>query len=569
MSVSNVKAGKAWWQITADDQVTKTLDKIAERLSSFGKTTMIAGGAIAAAGAAIVGPVIAAAQSWSNYAGDLEDASLRTGIAVESLSTLNLVAGEQGASTEALSKGLIGMAKFADALAGGSKEAADALQQLGLSQSQFLALSPEDRFKALADGVAAISDPTLRATVAMKAFGKSGVELLPMLASGSKGIEGLQAKFDALGLTVSSANIGMFAAFGDELSDIGKQLQRAWQEAGAALIEAVMPFLPTIKQALAGVIAFMRENRGLVKVALAVGAAMVAAGTAIVGVGGVIAAAGAVVSGITAVLGALPAIVAGVSAAFAFLAGPVGIAIAAIAGIAIVIAAAVLAFVQLTDTGAETWESVKRGALGVWQTVKQVVGGIASALMAGEWGLAARIAWQSVVVVFESNVATLKTLLWGLAETLVVAMLSALRKIEKPFADFFGIEGPVGRAQRRFQEFAKVQSQAGWKDYREARAELDKLTASAEAARAKAMKAYDFSSFKGPGKPDIEAGTSGGASKAAAAFGMMGTFSATVAGMLGSMIPDAITEIADNSKRSADTLDRIETKVGEGGLAFE
>ena len=569
MSVSNVKAGKAWWQITADDQVTKTLDKIAERLSSFGKTTMIAGGAIAAAGAAIVGPVIAAAQSWSNYAGDLEDASLRTGIAIESLSTLNLVAGEQGASTEALSKGLIGMAKFADALAGGSKEAADALQQLGLSQSQVRALSPEDRFKAMADGVAAIADPTTRATVAMKAFGKSGVELLPMLASGSKGIEGLQAKFDALGLTVSSANIGTFAAFGDELSDIGKQLQRAWQEAGAALIEAVTPFLPIVKQALAGVIAFMRENRGLVKVALAVGAAMVAAGTAIVGIGGVIAAAGAVVSGITAVMTALPAIVGAVSAAFAFLAGPVGIAIAAIAGIAIVIAAAVTAFVQLTDTGAKAWEAVKTGAMGVWQTVKQVVGGIASALMAGEWGLAASIAWQSVVVVFEANVATVKGMFWDMTTTIVKTMLSGLRVIEQAFDYLFGSTGPIGRAQKRLDQFANASKKAAWADYREARAELDKLTASAEAARAKAMKAYDFSSFKGPGKPDIEAGTSGGASKAAAAFGMMGTFSATVAGMLGSMVPDTLTEIADNSKRSADTLDRMETKMGEGGLAFE
>lgn len=568
MSQQTIKAGRAWWEITADDQVTKTLDKIAERLSSFGKTTMIAGGAIAAAGAAIVGPVIAAAQSWSNYAGDLEDASIRTGFAIESLSLLNLVAGEQGASAEALSKGLVGMTKFTDALRGGSQEAADALAALGMSQSQFFALSPEDRFKALADGIAATADPAQRAALAMKAFGKAGIELLPMLASGSSGIEKLEAKFAALGLGVSSQNISMFAQFGDDLSDIAKQIQRAWQEAGAALIEAVMPFLPAVKQALAGVITFMRENRGLVRVALAVGAAMVAAGTAIVGIGGAIAAAGAIVSGITAALTAIGPIVAAVSAAFAFLAGPVGIAIAAIAGIVLVIGAALTAFVQLTDTGGRTWERLKAGALGVWQTVKQVVGGIASALMAGEWGLAAKIAWQSVVVVFESNVATLKTLLWSLAETLVIAMLSALRRIEKPFADFFGIEGPVGRAQRRFSEFAREQSQAGWKDYRAARGELDKLTADAEAARKKAMAAFDFSKTKGPGA-DIEAGTSGGVRGREQVFGMMGTFSATVAGMLGDMMPDTLTTIADASKRSADTLDKIDAKMGEGGLAFE
>jgi hypothetical protein len=148
-------------------------------------------------------------------------------------------------------------------------------------------------------------------------------------------------------------------------------------------------------------------------------------------------------------------------------------------------------------------------------------------------------------------------------------MLSGLRLIEQGFDYLFGSTGPIGRAQRRLDQFAAANKKAAWADYREARAELDKLTASAEAARAKAMKAYDFSSFKGPGKPDMEAGTSGGVGKTAAAFGMMGTFSATVAGMLGSMMPDTLTEIADSSKRSADTLDRIETKVGEGGLAFE
>lgn len=565
---STVKAGRAWWEITAEDKASKVIEAVSERLESMGRTTMVAGAAIAAAGAAIVGPVLAAAQSWSDYAGDLEDASIRTGLSVESLSTLTHVAEDTGASAEALTKGLVGVAKFADAVGKGSKEATAALDQMGLSAATFLAASPDERVKLLADGIARIPDPSKRATTAMKAFGKAGVELLPMLAQGGAGITAMQQQFADLGLAVPSKDIGMFAAWGDSMAVIGKQLKRIWQEFGAALIEAVTPFIPVITSALAAAIEFAQNNRGLIKIVLAVGAALVTVGTAIFGVGAALAAAGAIASGIGSALVAIGPIVAAISAAFTFLAGPIGLAILAVVAAIAVVTALGVAFVQLTDTGARAWAALTSGIMGVWQRFREVIGGIANALLAGQWGLAVNIAWAGVMLVFEHNLAVLKKGFWSIAETLGDSILWGLRKVESAFEYIFGPVGIISAAQDKLRLFADEQRAAADAGVAAQRAELDKLIAEADAARQRTKQRFDFGRST-PGADISQTTAAGGATAAQQQAGILGTFSATVAGMLGDMRPDVMETIATNTGKAAETLDRIEDKMAEGGLEFE
>lgn len=569
MAGETIKAGRAWWEITAEDRVTKTIDRIADRLAEMGRTTMIAGGAIAAVGTAIVGPVVAAAKAWSDYAGDLEDTAMRTGVTVEAISTLNLVAGEQGASAEALAKGLIGVAKFTKAVSAGSKEAAAALAEMGISSAQLLAASPDERIKILADGLARVSDPTKRATLAMTAFGKSGFELLPMLALGGDGIAKMQDQFAALGLAVPSKDIGMFASFGDDLATIGKQVTRAWHEAGAALIEAVGPLMAPIKQALAALIEFTQANRTLVRIVLAVGAAMVAIGTTIFGVGAALAVAGSALGGLAAALPMISTAIGAVVTAFGFLMGPIGLAILAVTAVIAVLTAAGVAFVQLTDTGAAAWASLTKGIMGVWERFREVIGAIGNALLAGEWALAVDIAWAGVMLVFAHNLAVLEKGFWDIAETLGDSILWGLRKVEAAFEAIFGPMGIIAAAQDTLGAFADEQRAAADAGVAAQRAELDKLIAAADAARARTKQRFDFSRAKA-GEPDTS-GTTAAAADAAkgAAFGVLGTFSATVAGMLGTARVDVMETIAAATERSADTLDRIEDKIGTEGVEFE
>ena len=75
------------------------------------------------------------------------------------------------------------MARFSVMVERGLKTSTDLLDMLGVSAEQFKQASPEERFKLLAEAISQIEDPTLRAGIALNVFGRSGRELLPMLAA--------------------------------------------------------------------------------------------------------------------------------------------------------------------------------------------------------------------------------------------------------------------------------------------------------------------------------------------------------------------------------------------------
>jgi hypothetical protein len=56
----------------------------------------------------------------------------------------------------------------------------------------------EKAFNGLADQIAGIRDPAERARLAVEKFGKSGVEMLPILMNGSKGLQEMAASFNKL-----------------------------------------------------------------------------------------------------------------------------------------------------------------------------------------------------------------------------------------------------------------------------------------------------------------------------------------------------------------------------------
>ena len=96
-------------------------------------------------------------------------------------------------------------------------------------------LSPDQQFKLIADRLSRIEDPTLKAAMAMKVFGKSGTQLLPLMAGGAKGIEELQQRARELGLTISKEDADAATLFGDTLDDLWKSIKAGVFAIGAAL----------------------------------------------------------------------------------------------------------------------------------------------------------------------------------------------------------------------------------------------------------------------------------------------------------------------------------------------
>ncbi len=208
------------------------------------QATVFAAAASAAAAAAVV--------RFAQVGDTLQKASIRTGIAVESLSRLDYVAGQSGASFQALSVGLRAMAKFTDDVRRGSLLAVDAMDQFGLQSSDLAGLSPEQTFLKLADAVSRIEDPLERAAAVQKVFGRgAATELLPMLDLGADGIAELAQQADQLGAVMSTEAANNAAALTDAIDNV----QRAATGAAVQFANVFAPAITAATDTLADLIA--------------------------------------------------------------------------------------------------------------------------------------------------------------------------------------------------------------------------------------------------------------------------------------------------------------------------
>ena len=389
-----IRAGRAFVELGVSDKLTSALKAAEKRLRAFGEGVRDIGIKLFAVGSAVTGALLSTAKIFADVGDSLNDMSVRTGVSVESLSELSFAAEQSGADMETLEKGLRAMQRTIVEAGSGSKSAADALGRLGLNVDELLALSPERQFKAIADQMAKIADPTIRAATALDIFSRSGTQLLPLMAEGAEGIEELQNQARQFGLTIGTQDAQSAALLDDTL----KLLWRTLKNVGFVIGSAIAPLLADVARKMArvsaGVADWVRQNKPLIvsafKVAVgvtAVGAAMIGLGTAIIGAG--------------AVFGTLATTVTTVGSVIAALTSPIAIASAAVAALGV-------AIVKYTSVGREAlaWLGQQFGALMRW--VRDVVAGISDALAAGDISLAAKVLWSSLKVVWEQGAVSLQ-----------------------------------------------------------------------------------------------------------------------------------------------------------------
>jgi hypothetical protein len=177
--------------------------------------------------------------------GHIEDLSERTGLSPEFLQKLSDAADQSGTSVDAVAKSV---AKFARELVNAqdgdafSKE----IQSLGLSVEDLRRKSPEDLFTTIANAVGGIEDPTRRSAVAMDVFGKSGAELIPVVANIG----------DALN-TVGQLSADQVSRI-DALGDAWTAFKNDAVTAGGALLSDLQPAILEIVNGLRDMVAALR-----------------------------------------------------------------------------------------------------------------------------------------------------------------------------------------------------------------------------------------------------------------------------------------------------------------------
>lgn len=227
-------------------------------LGSFNKFTggIFAGGNIVTAFAtgitALGGTMTALAVKTAKTADDILKLSDMTGIAVENLSLWRDVVSVSDSNMETLSKGLVKLQQTMGDAAEGAKKQKEAFEAAGIAiaDSDGQLRKTEDVLLDIADVFAILPEGPTKTSLAFKLFGKSGVELIPFLSNGSKGIQELSDKFEGMGRLMSGQLAQDSSEFNDQMDFLKIRAKGLGETIGSALIPKLRDMLQWIDESL-------------------------------------------------------------------------------------------------------------------------------------------------------------------------------------------------------------------------------------------------------------------------------------------------------------------------------
>lgn len=428
MSAGAIRAGRAFVELFADDsKLVSGLKAASAKLKAWGGAITALGAKIFAAGSGIVVPMLGAAKAFSEVGDNIAKASKRTGIAVEEISALMFAADQSAVSFQELEDGIKFMQKALTAAgragthASGElsqldqivgeldpSRAAGALARIGVAAKQLQGLSPDEQFKRIADGISRLEDATLRTSVAMAIFGRSGTSLIPMLSEGANGINAMIEKARQLGLVMSANDAKAAEELNDAFGQLWMQMKFVTVAIGSAIAPLLVELIGFVQPLIKGVIEWAKANKPLVKTLFLVGAGLAAAGAAIVAIGSTITFAGMALAQTIFLLGALKA------AAIAAWGGAVTIVgfyarlVMRILTPQGLVLKGLDSIVTRSFLASGTLQAVGKGIVNAFGAGKEAIGGIIDALGAGDLEGAFAIGVAGLEAIWAEFVAGLK-----------------------------------------------------------------------------------------------------------------------------------------------------------------
>lgn len=339
-------------------------DDAVKNLKNIG---LAAGAAAIAAGAVFVGLTGKAIEN----ADELQRLSDVTGLSAERLQELKYAGNNLGVELDTITGAQSKLTKAMFAAKDGTGAQADAFKALGISvvdsngQMRDAKTVMEEAFTAL-NGV---GNETERDALAMQLFGKSAMEMNPLIKAGGDELNRLAAEARSSGAVMSTDAVAGLDAFGDTLDNLKTSIMGSFGE-------KLNEMLPQIREFLNNLVAlpqWIQENSTMLElIGVAIGAV-----TALIitfNVQQLLLTSGMTLWGIVAT--GATAITTALGAAFAFLTSPIALVILAIAA---AVAAGVLLY--------KNWDTITAKAQELWSGITQAWEGVTAATSA---------AWNSV-----------------------------------------------------------------------------------------------------------------------------------------------------------------------------
>ena len=184
----------------------------------------------------------------------IDKASMRLGIGVDKLQSLQYAAKMSGSSAEDMNQALGKLNEnIAKAAAGKNKEIASLFDKLGISlrDAKGNLRTAADVLPEFADAIQRNTNSSVRARMAIAAFGDAGQKLIPMLQDGSKGLADMEKRAHDLGLTMSQDDVKAAASLGDKFTDLGSVFDSFGNTISAKLAPVLGPLIDDLTEFLA------------------------------------------------------------------------------------------------------------------------------------------------------------------------------------------------------------------------------------------------------------------------------------------------------------------------------
>jgi len=250
--VVKISADHAAFQSDIGKVERATKDATNNMSNSFGKfggsitsvTKLLGGMAAAGAVTALAGFV----KQSINAADEIGKLSQKIGMSVEELSALKYAGSLADVSIEQLGVGMKQLSKNLVEAEAGSKAQVVAFKALGIEtkNTDGKLKSNNQIMVEVADSFAGMEDGAAKTAIAMKLFGKSGADLIPLLNAGADGLREMTEEGQALGVVLSEEMAKNAEIFNDNLT----RLSTTAAGLGYNLAELLLPALNDVAEAM-------------------------------------------------------------------------------------------------------------------------------------------------------------------------------------------------------------------------------------------------------------------------------------------------------------------------------
>jgi len=401
MGANDVRAGGAYVEIGAVSKgLENALNRAAGRLKAFGASVSSIGTKMAALGAIVTAPLIAAANAGAQAGAAMYDMSRRTGISVESLSTLGFAAKMSGASLDELEPAIKRMQKTIGGVADSTEGTTGSLEHLGIAMESIRGKAPDEQFRLIAEALNKISDPTERASAAMKVFGRSGTDILPMVSQ----LGDLEATAQKLGLVKSTESAKNAKEYAQMLLLVEIAVKKVWGALSAGIIPILKQKAESVARITLRLAEWIKANKSTVVTIFQVATAVGVAGVGLIFLGKAIGLVGVAVGGVSSLFSVFRGVIGNAATILTtVLTSGIGLVIAGLIGLGAYLLYNSQVGQQALGALGEYFGQLKDTATAAFQ-------GIKNALAAGDWRLAAEILWLGIKVAFAQGIAPLMSM---------------------------------------------------------------------------------------------------------------------------------------------------------------